>query len=269
MKMKVLFLLATAAACVWAGIGNVVLLKGQAELKRGGRVAKVFSGEEIEVKDRIRTEKRSRVQVLLRDDTVVTIGPASLFVFEEYIYGDQTDSRAQMRAERGFFRSVTGKIGKLAPERFRISTHSTTIGIRGTDFSGNVSDKKETIICHRGEIVVTIGKKEYVVKAGEQLTLVNEEAKKKGSEHHAFSVRIGSNLSSTPAQPASGDTAVPGGKNTDTLSGRDKAMQTVQQSESVLSADAMNGMNSDIISEATLRDNLAPLEEPVVEFPDR
>ena len=51
---------------------------------------------------------------------------------------------------------VTGKIGKLAPERFKLKTVSATIGIRGTDFSGDIMDNREIIRCYSGAISVEL-----------------------------------------------------------------------------------------------------------------
>jgi opacity protein-like surface antigen len=76
-----------------------------------------------------------------------------------------------MHIERGFFRSVSGEIGKLAPERFKVKTVSSTIGIRGTDFSAALADTYELFKCYKGEISVLHEGKTYIVPAGEELRL--------------------------------------------------------------------------------------------------
>ncbi len=167
--MKVLFFILALSAFVWSSIGNVAALKGDANILRQGKTLKIKSGIGLEVKDKIITSSKARVQVILKDDTVVTIGPDSSFVFDAYTFGTKENSHVAMHIDRGFFRSVTGKIGKLAPERFKVKTASATIGIRGTDFSALVSDNKEIITCYRGEITALIDNISHKVDAGMEL----------------------------------------------------------------------------------------------------
>ena len=177
--MRVLFFVLTLSAFVWSNIGNVAALKGDANILRNSKTLKIKSGMSLEVKDKIVTSSQSRVQVILKDDTVVTIGPDSSFVFDAYTFGTKANSQVAMHIDRGFFRSVTGKIGKLAPERFKVKTVSATIGIRGTDFSALVSDNEEIISCYRGSIVALIDNISHAVEEGMELNNANGKVTKK------------------------------------------------------------------------------------------
>lgn len=173
--MRIIFLLLTITTFIWSNIGNVGALKGTATIKRNSHTLDVKSGMVLEVKDMIITADRSQVQVTLKDNTVVTIGSNSTFVFDTYQFGSKEESEVKMHIERGFFRSLTGKIGKLAPERFKVKTVSATIGIRGTDFSARVSEQKETILCYKGKITVLIGDITHALDAGMMMELANGE----------------------------------------------------------------------------------------------
>lgn len=173
--MRVLFVILTLSTFLWSNIGNVAALKGDANILRQGKTLKIKSGIELEVKDKIITSSKARVQVILKDNTVVTIGPDSSFVFDAYHFGTKENTEASMHIDHGFFRSVTGKIGKIAPERFKVKTVSATIGIRGTDFSALVSEHKEIISCYRGKIVAEIDNISHTVEAG--MTLDNTAGK--------------------------------------------------------------------------------------------
>lgn len=179
--MRILFFLLSLAALAWSDIGNVGALKGSATLKRGTADLEIKSGMTLEVKDTIITSAKSRVQVILKDDTVITIGPDSSFVFDAYKFGGKDDSEVSMHINRGFFRSVTGMIGKLAPERFKVKTASATIGIRGTDFSAQIAEEKETIACYKGQITVLLhnGHQPLIVDAGMIMDLAQGKAKLK------------------------------------------------------------------------------------------
>jgi len=151
--MKILLLLVMSLS-LWANIGNIMAIKGSADIKRAGDILHAKNGTSLLKGDNIITATKSRVQVMLNDSTVITIGANSSFSFEEYIFDGTKNSKLTMRANRGFFRSVTGSIGKIAPKRFKVKTASATIGIRGTDFSGDISPDREIFKCYQGAIFI-------------------------------------------------------------------------------------------------------------------
>ncbi len=139
---------------LWASIGNVMAVKGKAVVGRSSERLKAISGMELIEGDKIVTQAKSRVQVMLKDETIVTVGASSSFGFEEFLYDGTPKSKLSMSATRGFFRAVTGRLGKVAPERFKVKTPSATIGIRGTDFSGDVRVDYELFKCYKGKIYI-------------------------------------------------------------------------------------------------------------------
>ena len=151
--MKILLLMILSIS-LWANIGNIMAMKGSAKIQRANSSLNATNGMVIEEKDKILTGTKSRVQVMLKDSTVVTIGANSSFSFDEFKFDGSSNSKLSMSATRGFFRSVTGKIGKIAPERFRVKTVTASIGIRGTDFSGEINPKSELFKCYEGRIFV-------------------------------------------------------------------------------------------------------------------
>ena len=176
--MKIVFFLLMSLS-LWAGIGNIMAMKGSAQVLRSSGNVSAKMGLELLEHDRITTSKKSRVQVMLSDSTVVTIGANSSFSFDTFSYDGTKNSQVAMSAQRGFFRSVTGKIGKMAPERFKVKTVSATIGIRGTDFSADIRAGRELIKCYSGVITVKYNSEESVVVAGMQLELRKENTKVK------------------------------------------------------------------------------------------
>ncbi|MEA2099623.1 MAG: FecR family protein, partial [Campylobacterota bacterium] len=163
---------------LWANIGNVMAMKGSAELKRLDETLGLKIGMELLEGDSIVTRAKSRVQVMLKDETIVTIGADSSFDFEEFKFDNSKDSKLLMRANRGFFRSVTGKIGEIAPQRFKVKTVSATIGIRGTDFSGNILESTEVIKCYAGVIFVEFDGGLIDIDAGMMIELAPDKAPK-------------------------------------------------------------------------------------------
>jgi len=150
--VKLILIISLLTLSLFGNIGTVTALKGEAKLTHNDSVTKLTLNIGISEKDFINTASQSRVQVILNDDTVITIGPESEYYFEAF--QDQGDIHVQMRIERGFFKSVTGKIGKISPERFIIKTKASSIGVRGTQFMAYVEKDEEKIGCIQGAIIV-------------------------------------------------------------------------------------------------------------------
>jgi len=166
--MKTILFVVLMQLSLLANIGTIAAMKGDVSINRDAKDITAKMGSKIQNKDTLTTQKNAKVQVIMIDETVITIGSNSKYSFEEY-----GDDHAQMKIERGFFRAITGKIGKIAPEKFKIKTKSATIGIRGTHFSAMVADKTEVIKCIRGKITVTTAKKTYIIPEGMMITLAN------------------------------------------------------------------------------------------------
>jgi len=169
--MKKMLMLLLLTVTTFANIGTIMVANGDAEVKRGQKTLTISNGMDILKGDEIITQKQTRVQVMLNDDTVITIGPDSSFSFLEYMFDGSKKSTIQMQANRGFFRSVTGKIGKIVPERFKVKTQLATIGIRGTDFSAQLGEKTASYICNRGEITLKYENIQKSIVAGNKILL--------------------------------------------------------------------------------------------------
>lgn len=146
------------ASSLFASIGKVSLLKGEASLERAGQKLSLKNGIGIEEKDTIRTSKDAQIQLIFEDKTVITLGSESEFKVEEYL-SETTKPKAKFKFNQGVFKTITGQIGKTAPENFTLETKTATIGIRGTVIGGVVpppsSSAPDTIFCLGGKITAT------------------------------------------------------------------------------------------------------------------
>jgi len=170
--MRYLLLLLCMSAMVFASIGNIAALKGVVKIKRNAKTITAKYGLAIEEKDIILTQNNSKVQIILKDQTIITVGENSKYSFNEYRFNSTKSSKAKMKLDHGFFRVITGKIGKVAPERFKVQTKSATIGIRGTNFFAWVGVKREEIGCIRGKIsILTNRMQRFTLAAGHMASL--------------------------------------------------------------------------------------------------
>jgi hypothetical protein len=147
-------------------------MRGDVFVEREGVQSKVFKGFKLESSDIITTDKRSKAQLLFEDKTVIRVGRGSKFIIEDYLYKkDSSDSRAKFKVANGFFSAVTGQVGKLSRDNFKLKTKTATIGIRGTQFQGTVSDEAEEIACLHGEIFIETAGNMVDVVAGQILSI--------------------------------------------------------------------------------------------------
>lgn len=134
--IKHTILLLLSATLSFASIGKISALNGDVSITRDSKVVKAVAGTTLEQKDIVKSSKGSTAQIVFNDNTVITVGSATTFKVEEYLFDEKTPN-AKFKVE-GSFKTITGKIGKIAPDKFKLETKTATIGIRGTIFTGLV-----------------------------------------------------------------------------------------------------------------------------------
>ena len=167
--MKSLMMVLIAVAGLWAaaGSGKVAFIKGEVSLIRDNRVAPAQAGEALLVGDVIKTGPDGRAKLLFADETVMVIGKSTVFKTESYIYDKKNGKYdAKFKVAEGFFKTITGQIGKVAKEKFALKTKTATMGIRGTIFGGEVAENFENIYCLKGAITVESAGQTKVVESG-------------------------------------------------------------------------------------------------------
>lgn len=124
---------ATGNAAVQAGVAAGV--SGAVNVSEGERTeaTTVLSGMEMLLGDKVRSAEASRMQILLLDETVFTVGPSSELVIDEFIY-DPASSSGALTANftKGVLRYVSGRIAAASSTAVTIQTRTATIGVRGT-----------------------------------------------------------------------------------------------------------------------------------------
>jgi hypothetical protein len=177
---KIVVLLLFLSVTLFAKVGVVTALKGSAELLRDGMSQSVAVGTTLQVGDEIKTAVGAKLQLMFEDKTVISLGQKSHFKVDDYLY-DAKDPRANFSISTGIFKSITGKIGKIAPKQFKVKTANATIGVRGTTFMGEVTTTRDIITCSSGQIEVSNARGNVLVNAGER-TIVEESKVPKQSQ---------------------------------------------------------------------------------------
>jgi hypothetical protein len=114
-------------------IGLVKTASGDVFILRDGRRMTALPGSGLVVGDVLSTGATGALGVILRDDTVLSLGPSTETRIEQFAF-DPAEKKLGMvlRVTRGLIEYLSGRISKLAPGSVRIETPVATLGVRGT-----------------------------------------------------------------------------------------------------------------------------------------
>ena len=112
-------------------------------------------GNPIYLNDEIKTGPQSKLQILLKDQTVFNIGPNSSLKIDKFVY-DPVRPQLSVNIERGAFKFVSGKISNGNPDAMKVKLPNATIAVRGTGVAGEVApDGASTVVLLHGTVDVT------------------------------------------------------------------------------------------------------------------
>ncbi|WP_223922912.1 FecR domain-containing protein [Geobacter sp. AOG2] len=114
------------AGVVKSVVGDVAILRNGTPIKAAAHM-KLLKG------DQIRTGSNGKVGMIFEDDTVISVGPDSRVVIEDFLF-QPSEKRLSFitRIIQGTVSYLSGQIAKLAPNLVRIETPQATVGLRGT-----------------------------------------------------------------------------------------------------------------------------------------
>jgi len=174
MVRKGFIILVLLTSSLFANVGKIVALKGDVSISREDKELLGEIGSIILESDEIYTKENAKIQLLFNDNTVITIGNNSHFKINQYLYNEKDkEYKADFGLVKGAFRTITGKIGKVAPSKFKLNSKTSSIGIRGTQILSRMAIDGDRVVCVEGEIIITHLRtgKTITIKAGEFVDL--------------------------------------------------------------------------------------------------
>ncbi len=131
-------------------IGFVRDLRGAAwAINFLGNRRPVAVGDSIHLADEVVTAPGATINISAEDDAEIALRAETTLRFAAYAYREDGDSESVLELLRGGMRTITGRIGRSSPSRYRLMTRMATIGIRGTEYGVR--------LCARGECLVSEG----------------------------------------------------------------------------------------------------------------
>ena len=152
-----------ASELAWAqqdiGGAKVVINNVQGDLPTGNNVP-VVQGDNVFLNEAVHSGPDSKANLLLKDNSDVTIGPGSTVKLDDFVYsGPKSAGTIGLNMTKGTLRFVTGDANKRA---YTIWTPTAAIGVRGTTLRIKVTDTGTTVINEEGKAIVCHrGKNEY------------------------------------------------------------------------------------------------------------
>ena len=123
------------AAADTARIGTFKQIEGDTRMGRAGEQRTPTPGEGVNVNQRLSTGKNGAATIILKDGTVLTMGPDTTMDLSRFQF-DSTTQQGNFVLDllRGSVRVVTGLLARINPELFKVNTPTSVVGVRGTDF---------------------------------------------------------------------------------------------------------------------------------------
>lgn len=136
----------------WMGAGMAVLFSvsalaadpgkvvsaSKAEVERAGTKRELKAGDAIQTGDQLTTANRGQLSWVMDDGAMAAMSGNSTMTLDGYTKPASATSgggRLLMSLTRGAFRAISGLVGKIGSDEYRVDTPVATMGIRGTTYS--------------------------------------------------------------------------------------------------------------------------------------
>jgi len=122
-------------------IGIVKNVRGSAFIERSTKLISVKVGERLFEKDVIVTKEESSLGLILRDNSLLSIGSNSRVILSEFRFEPAEQKLSFLtRIKKGTLTYLTGLMAKMNQNAVKFETPSAVCGVRGTHFAIKVED---------------------------------------------------------------------------------------------------------------------------------
>ncbi|HEX7606393.1 MAG TPA: FecR family protein [Usitatibacter sp.] len=134
--------LSVAFPAMAADVGLIKVSKGSVQIQRGAEKMAAAVGSGVQASDVIVTGADSSAGITFSDNSLVSVGPNSVFAIDKYQF-DTTTHQGEFEGnlKQGRLAAISGKMVKQSPESMKVRTPSAIMGVRGTEFVVQVGEK--------------------------------------------------------------------------------------------------------------------------------
>ncbi len=147
-----------ASAAPGAPAGTVTFLAGEATRAAGGKAEKLEVGKPVFQGDVLETQRRTRLEVKLADQSVLRLGPSSKAEVSAAAFGKTVEERnvsAKLVVGK-VWANVAKAVG--GSQRFEVKTENAVAGVRGTTFRVDAATDRSVVVkVYSGTVAVASG----------------------------------------------------------------------------------------------------------------
>jgi len=97
------------------------------------------AGDKIYFGDTITSSDQSKTQLMMADETIISVGSKTEMIIDEFTYDPSTQNGKFLATiQQGSVKLLTGKISDKDPKKLEVKTPAGTLGTRGTEFQAIV-----------------------------------------------------------------------------------------------------------------------------------
>lgn len=115
----------------------------------GGAVGRLAgTGDPVHLDDEVITGPETSAQILLKDQSLFSIGPSSVITIDRFVYDPDKDGTSSLVATitRGTFKFISGRIARSGDENMVLNLPNAVASIRGTSGAGRINTDGTTEI---------------------------------------------------------------------------------------------------------------------------
>jgi hypothetical protein len=124
-------------------VGQVKVSSGAVSIERAGRRIPAPVGANVEAADNIVTGADGSAGITFLDNSRMSVGPNSTLAISRFSFNATThEGNFDASLKRGTLSVISGKLAKRSPDAMTVSTPSTILGVRGTEFVVEAGDER-------------------------------------------------------------------------------------------------------------------------------
>lgn len=135
-------------------VGVIAAIQGTVTLSFEGRERIVVAGDKLYLGDQAITGTSSKLQILLKDLTTLTVAPSSQLVIDEFIYDPGQVRDLTSTLIKGVVKMASPRLKTALPSARRLQLPNATVSIRGTEFLASVDQGDDIVVLFNGVVSV-------------------------------------------------------------------------------------------------------------------
>ena len=150
----VCMLLAIPASFAASDVGKATEVSGKVMVAHeGGKSGALKQGDAVLLKDTIETKKDGAVKIDLKDKSSLVLREDTKIIISEFVFNPEKNQRETgVNMAFGKLKAVIQKVYNKSNSKTEIKAPTAVVGVRGTEFAMDVSKKKSSVYCLKGNV---------------------------------------------------------------------------------------------------------------------